>query len=384
MPVRHLMARHIDYAATRSADIPARIDKAITFARELAGAGGRYFAENAGAEPFLAQIAGSNRHYLAHEYFNADWQVGYFSDVSDALGTVKLSYATSARLLDHLPDYALRPSEAQILGSIAHPVMRETVRDFLVNQKFRMDIFVKGARPLGSIDARRNWQETAFVLVLPVATIGYRHPTPQGELTLDKRIYRPLVEYLAADGYRAKTVKEIGEAASLSGFDIRELLSALMMLTGLGIAQPAREATPVQRRRCDALNRHLCEQALASADIQVLASPVLGGGKAVPQEHQLIVLAILAGMRTPDEQASYLANAFDAHDLKLQREGRAIPPGPSAIGAFRAIAARFEAEGQAALLTGLGILPPTEARSAGRSDLTILSGEACVAEPLLR
>ncbi|PCD04312.1 methyltransferase [Sphingomonas spermidinifaciens] len=365
MPLRHLMARHVEFAATRSTDMPTRIDKAITFARELAAAGGRYFVENPGAEPWLAQLSGSNRHYLAHEYFNAHWQVDYFSDVSNALGTAKLTYAASARLLDHLPDYALRPSEAQMLGSIAHPVMRESVRDFLVNQKFRMDIFVRGARPLGSVDAQRSWQETAFALVLPEATIGYRHPTPQGELTLDERIYRPVVAFLAEDSYRAKTVAEIGKAPSLSRFDIRELLSALMMLTGLGIAQPARAATPLLRKRCNALNLHLCQQALASADIQVLASPVLGGGKAAPQEHQLVILAILAGMETPDEQALYLTDAFEAHNVTLQREGRAVPPGPAAIGAFRSIAARFEADGHAALLAGLGVLPAAGERAAG-------------------
>jgi SAM-dependent methyltransferase len=360
-PLRHLMAQHIEYAASRSTDAAGRIDGALAFARDLNAAGARYFADNPAVDPFLKNISGSSRNYLAHEYLNADWHIGYFADIAGELAEAKLSYAASARLLDHIPDYSLRPGDAQLLAKIVNPLMRETVRDYLVNQKFRMDMFVKGPLPINGVDARALWLETSFVLVLPVQTVKYRHATPMGDLGLDERIYRPLVEYLGEDGYRAKTMAEIGEAAALARFDIREILSALMMLTGLGIAQPARAAGEPSRRQSAALNRHLCRQALSSGDIQVLASPVLGGGKAVPQEHQLVVLAMMDGMRTPDEQAIYLDSVFQAHALTLRREGRALQPGAEAIGEFRAIAAKFDSDGHAALLKGLEVLPDISA-----------------------
>lgn len=367
VPVRHLLARHIEFAASRSADAGTRIDNALIFARELASAGGRYFAENPAIEPFVQNISGSSRNYLAHEYLNADWNIDYFSDVAEMLGGAKLSYVASGRLLDHLPDYSLRPADVQMLARIGHPVMRETVRDYLVNQKFRMDIFVKGHRTLNGVDARAHWLDTSFVLVLPVEVITYRHATPMGELSLDERIYRPIVEYLASEGYLPKSLVEIGEAPELSACDIREVLSALMMLTALGIAQPARTYGETQRQRCDALNQHLCHRALSSSDIQVLASPVLGGGKAAPQEHQIIILAMLAGMRTPEEQALYLDAAFQSNGLTLRREGRTFRPGDEAIAELKGMAEKFAADGHPALLTGLGILPDTAVASTRRS-----------------
>jgi SAM-dependent methyltransferase len=356
-PLRHLMMRHIAHASGRSGDPAARIDAALAFARDLNAAGARYFADNPAVDPFLKNISTSDRNYLAHEYLNADWHIGHFADVADALSAAKLSYATSARLLDHIPDYSLRPADADRLATIADPLMRETVRDYLVNQKFRMDLFAKGAQPINSVDARALWMDTRFVLVLPEPVVKYRHATPMGDLGLDERIYRPVVEYLADDGYRPKSMAEIGEAATLARFDIREVLSALMMLAGLGIAQPARVPGDDERRRCAALNRHLCRRALSSGEIHVLASPVLGGGKAVPQEHQLIVLAMLEGMQTPEEQALYLDSAFQAHALTLRREGRSLKPGDEARREFRAMAVKFAADGHAALLRGLEILP---------------------------
>ncbi|HTG37653.1 class I SAM-dependent methyltransferase [Sphingomonas sp.] len=355
VPLRHLMARHIEMAAPRSADTAAKIDNALAFAREIAAGGARYFTENPALDPFMKNIGTSNRHYLAHEYFNADWEIGYFADVAAELEAAKLTYAAPARLLDHLPEYSMRAQDAKLLAGIRHPLMRETVRDYLVNQKFRTDIFVKGARPLNGVDARGLWMDTSFTLTVPMSAMSFKHATPMGELSLDESIYRPLVTMLADDGYRAKSVVEIAER--LGAFDIRELLSGLMMLSGLGVAQPARKAGEAERRQCDALNLYLCHQALSSADIQVLASPVLGGGKAMPQEHQLVVMAILAGMQTPQEQALYLDSVFQAHNLKLRRDGIAAGSGQDAIHEFEGIATRFHADGHAALLRALCILP---------------------------
>lgn len=358
-PLRYLLARL--YAQGDPAkNASRRIGDAIAFARTIAGTQSRYFEDNPSVLPFLERLVESDRAYVAHEYLNADWHLTHIAEVADDLSAAKLSFAASARLLDALPDYSLRQGHADLLDRIDDTITRECVRDFLIDQKFRMDIFVKGARRLNGVDARALWLDTRFTLVLPLPAIGYTHATPMGDLSLDQRIYRPLVQFLESDGYRSKTVVEIGEAAALARFDIRELLSALMMLSGLGIAQPARMPGDVERARCIALNRHLCRRALSDADIQVLASPVLGGGKAAPQEHQLIVLAIDAGMDTPDEQALYLDAIFRANGLTLRQEGRSIAAGEPAIAAFRAIAVRFAAEGHRALLTALGVIAVPE------------------------
>ncbi len=50
------------------------------------------------------------------------------------------------------------------MNEIEDAGLRETTRDYIVNQQFRRDIFIKGGVPLGLFTARERWQETRFAL----------------------------------------------------------------------------------------------------------------------------------------------------------------------------------------------------------------------------
>ena len=73
MPLRQLMTLHAGSAGSDVQGVVARIDASIGFVGKLADAGARYFNANPAAKPRLDAIAGQNRHYVAHEYFNRDW-----------------------------------------------------------------------------------------------------------------------------------------------------------------------------------------------------------------------------------------------------------------------------------------------------------------------
>jgi SAM-dependent methyltransferase len=364
MPIRHLMARHIEFAGADIAGAAGKIDSALGYVQKVAGTGAAYFASNPSLAQYIQHINSHSRNYLAHEYFNQDWTITHFSDVAKCLQEAKLSFVGSARLLDHIDDYAMDPPARQLLGEISHPILKETVRDYIVNQKFRTDIFAKGPRKLHGIEARHAWLQEKFVLVVPTSIMVLTHGTPMGELTLDERIYTPLIEVLAADRYAPKSLAEVWESPRLSGFNIREILSSLMMLTGLGYAQPAQTVTAAQQRQCDALNLHLCQRALSSGEVTVLASPVLGGGRYVPQEHQLVILAMLAGMNTPADQALYLNEIFEANGGELLRQGKQVHMGHQAISEFTDVAEKFAKDGHPDVLAALGILPRNVADAA--------------------
>ncbi len=117
-----------------------RIDASIAFGAKLAEVGARYFAANPTAKGRLDAIAGQNRNYLAHEYFNRDWAPMYFSDAHDRLSDAKLSYACAAAPLDQMDGFNLTPAQQEVLGAIPYSVLRETVRDYLLNQQFRRDL----------------------------------------------------------------------------------------------------------------------------------------------------------------------------------------------------------------------------------------------------
>ncbi|WP_198408281.1 hypothetical protein [Castellaniella defragrans] len=59
-----------------------------------------------------------------------------------------------------------------------------------------------------------------------------------------------------------------------------QVLEALTVLVGTSAAAPCQSEAAARQvhKRCDALNRHLIERAQFPNDVEVLASPVLGGG----------------------------------------------------------------------------------------------------------
>lgn len=367
MPIRHLMARHMEFAGSDLAGAADKIDSALNYVRKIADAGAQFFESSPSLPQYIQHIDRQSRNYLAHEYFNRDWSITYFSDVAKSLQEAKLTHVGSARLLDHIDDYAMDMPSRQILSEIGHPILKETVRDFIVNQKFRMDIFIKGARKLSGVEARHIWLQERFTLIVPTELVSLTHVTAVGELSLDERIYVPLIELLAAERYAAKNLAEICDSPRLSVFKLQEVLSALMMLTGLGYAQPALVPANLQRKQCAQLNLHLCQRAFSTGEMSVLASPVLGGGLHTPQERQMVVLALLAGMRTPTDQALYLNALFEANGGDLIREGKRLRLGDEAIAEFSQVAGKFEKDGHLPLLAALEIVPAASTEPAWAS-----------------
>ena len=164
-PMRHLLTQH---AATLGADgvgIVSRIDGALDFAGKLLATNPVYARANPTVPERLNKVNGQNRHYLAHEYFNADWHPMYFADMARWLEPAKVGYACSANLLDHVDAINLTAEQQELLKSLPDAQMRETVRDFLVNQQFRKDYWVKGARRLSPLEQAEALRALRFVLV---------------------------------------------------------------------------------------------------------------------------------------------------------------------------------------------------------------------------
>ena len=90
--------------------------------------------------------------------------------------------------------------------SISHPVLRQSVRDYFVNQQFRRDIFAKGYRRLTQLEQNEALRQQAFVLLMNADDVPMKVAGSLGEATLQEEIYRPIIQALADDGYAPKTL----------------------------------------------------------------------------------------------------------------------------------------------------------------------------------
>ena len=107
MPLRHLMMLHFE--SHPDEPVVNRINASIDFAQQVMDAGALYFKVNPAVAERLKQIRPHGRNYLAHEYFNADWDPMPFSKVARMLDEAKLSFAASANLLDDIERISLSP-----------------------------------------------------------------------------------------------------------------------------------------------------------------------------------------------------------------------------------------------------------------------------------
>ncbi len=119
-------------------------------------------------------MAKQSKNYLAHEYLNADWLLTHFAETVDSLAEGKLTYVGSARLSRWDRCVQSYAEGTTLIGQVGDPVMRETIRDHLVNRQFRSDVFVKGLRALSPAEHRAAWQDQHFMVVTPIVDIPKR------------------------------------------------------------------------------------------------------------------------------------------------------------------------------------------------------------------
>jgi SAM-dependent methyltransferase len=322
-PLRQVLALHDRYAEVLP-DTVDRVEGAQRFAGALLAADPQYARVAPDLAGRLEAMKNQPPAYVAHEYLNREWHCPYFSEVADVLAAAKLDFATTAHPLDVLDAINLRPDGIAFLNGIAHPILREQMRDYFVNRQFRKDLYLRGARRLSAAEQREQMLATRIVLERPRETIALKLNGPQGEAVLDEATFRPLLDALESRDYAPKSLDELVRA--MPAIPLANLMSACGVLVGTGDAAPCQAVAAVEAARagCAALNRHLLARAQTRGDISHLASPVTGGGVSVDRFHQLFMLAKCRGQEQPAQWAQFAWSCLLADGQCVLKDGKAL------------------------------------------------------------
>ncbi|MEI9949175.1 MAG: class I SAM-dependent methyltransferase [Pseudomonadota bacterium] len=356
LPLRQLLKLHTDVASSTAEGIPAKIDAALAFAQSLLDAGARYFNEHDQAKESLSRMRSKSKNYLAHEYLNQDWQPMAFAEVAQVLNDAKLDFAGSAHLIDHLDGVGAPEKARKLLEEIQHPVMRETVRDYLTNQRFRRDVFVKGLRRLPVTARDEQLFETAFVLLAHPEQLPKKVSLPYGEAELNPELYGALVAALAEDRFAPKSIRQLEQHPLCRKIRPAQFVQALRLLVGAGQLHPAQSESVVSQvsARCRRLNAHILDRALHSNEITVLASPVTGSGITVNNERQLFLHARARGLETEEQWARYAWDRLATLGVRLVKDRKTLESAEENLAHLRREAKLFAEQGLA-VLEALGI-----------------------------
>lgn len=319
LPLRHLMNEH----ATRAGNggTVDRIETALGFTARLLDTHPMAARGAPGMTGRFERLQKADRRYLAHEYFNRDWQPLYFADVAALFASAGLHHACPAQLRDHLDGLNLTASQRRLLAEFADPVLRESVRDFVTNTQIRRDYWARDAQPMTSDALREAWRATRVVLAVPASDVAERVTGPLGE----QRLAGPAhLAVLAALGdHQPRMIQDV---QATTGLEIDILADAVFQLAAFGYVAPAQDDEAIARctPRTERLNAELVAHAATSDEIAVLASPVTGGGVGVEWIEQLFIGAIAAGRATPGEWAAHAqqhATSWNEAELATRARG---------------------------------------------------------------
>jgi len=305
VPVRHLLVEHANRAGGEGRDIADRIDDAVNFLARLLATETAFARENPRILPSVKFLEESDRRYLAHEYFNRDWQPMHFATVADWLAPAKLRYACSADFADHVDALSLSAAQRSLLEEIREPRLRESVRDLIANPLFRRDYWAKGVEPISAADRAEALRRERVIFV--------EHA---GELPFELRAALALREAEPGDAVSAAILEILGDRKAWSVGEIERALKPrdvsldriadmLFLIANCGLIQAAQDdaVSARVRSRTDRLNAWSIDRARVGRAMPDLASPVTGGGIAVGRIEQLFLFALRHGKTRPEEWA---------------------------------------------------------------------------------
>jgi hypothetical protein len=350
------MTQHAEVMSAQGQGIVSRVDGAMDFAEKLLATNPAFGRGNSVVSERLKQIKGQSREYLAHEYFNRDWHPMYFSTMADWLEPAKVQFACSAHLIDHMEPANLTLDQRNLLKGIPDEMFRQSVRDFLVNQQFRRDLWIRGSRRLSAIERQESLNACRVVLGAPRAQVPGKFSTSMGEVTLNAGVADAILDLLSDHNPR-----EIGEialqlkAAGISNDSVQEVVS---ILVGLNRVHPAQDAQTSSACRSAAhqLNRTLLHRARAAAETAYLVSPVTGGGHDVSRFAQLFLAARLEGLGDPVDCARAVWNVIGQQGQRLFSNGKPLVSEQENLEELHRMAADFFS-GQFHVLQALVVLP---------------------------
>lgn len=321
-PIRQLLKQYADSISGYGSI--SRLDSALDFVKKFIDTNPIYAAANPQVLGFLENLQSKDRVYLSHEYLNENWKPFYFSDTAKWLEPAKLSFVCSSDYFEHVDGINLTLDQQKIINSTNDPVLKQTIRDYAVNKRFRQDYWLKGVRKLDSIKRTELLFSHRLILTSPRVDIVPKIEWLGKELLLDEAVYVPILDALS--DHKIRSISEIESAIRSSGISFAQLLQSLIILTGMGHVQSVHD-DDVQKsslKTCQRLNNQILLLSRANDEIGVLASPVTGGGIQIPRFQQLFLLAILQGKKQPQDWVDFAWKTISSQGQAITKDGKPL------------------------------------------------------------
>src|SRR5262249_52437483 len=157
-----------ELGATFSGDSAARFAAAAAIARALADLRVPTLAASFTLEELKTRPQDYAPDYLVHEFMPAAWQPLYVTEVRQAMAEIGLEPVGSATLSENFDWMVLSKDSREVLATVADANVRELIRDFCLDQRFRSDVFARNNRFLHNEERADRLLSSTFALARPL------------------------------------------------------------------------------------------------------------------------------------------------------------------------------------------------------------------------
>lgn len=320
-PMRHLLTEHATYYGKKADGLEKRIAEAIGYGKKLFDVNSKYTEQTFGAKERFERLESHDRKYLAHEYFNRDWQPMYFKDMYNWLSPAKLEFICSANYSDAIDSINLTEQQQAVLKDITDRNFKETVRDFLTNQQFRKDYWIKGKRNISAQEKLRKLKALTFIWSSGAVEAPQAITGALGKAQLQKEIYQAVTDIFS--DRKPHSIEELVNVLDEKKMTIEMIMQAVFVLTSLGMVAivPTKD---LDKKNIEEVNRKVVDYSKSETKVNYLMSPVTGQAIAVTRFNQLFVEAIWNGLRKPDEWANHVCRILEKQNQKIVKDGKPL------------------------------------------------------------
>lgn len=261
---------------------PEAIEAVLTKFKKMKACAPKLFNMLPTLQSRLDSMAKQDKAYLTHEYSNQDWEPVFVSQMIDEMAACKLNYLGTATLPEAF-NAVLQGEVRELLSQESSAGLREQMKDFVLNQAFRRDLYVKGFnRPW--VRAHEEMLRSVRFMVNPLASrpdVGEPFKIKGGAIELlgDAGYYNALLAVLDKhpNGLSAQQlISETGASSQETG----KIIQAMTLLLHGGWVWIQRDL-PASKGNSAQVNAAIAKAVNAGAPYKFVSLPVVGSALAL-------------------------------------------------------------------------------------------------------
>ncbi len=363
MLMRSLTRGHPGNSAQRTRD-------GLQTLRQLIDEGSRFFEAN----PPAAEVLEATRNRIeqdpgyvnavAHHALSEHWSPRYFTDVAAQFHDAGLRFAGSAFLAHNDLDLVIPPSLRPFFEGLEDPDLVELLKDYVLNQQQRQDVFIKDAQadPVGAAAFIRS---DVFVLARWELS-AVRQEMSKGGGTpggIEAELLDTLLQQL---GRGSTCLADIERGSELGSFEPRQVSKAFETLLARDVvvicARRAPDDAPADASAATTrgltiplpLNRVILREAAGKGQPAMLTSPVAGGGCVALNVVEAALIDALVDVG-PVKVVQSAKRRLRTHKRSIQLQGRSVRVDRIDLAGLQDILRQLQ-HGKLGLLARLGVV----------------------------